>query len=835
MKEIIMKRRNFLKGILATSFTLVSTASVLTPLSALAKVGAKNRDDWLTTGSHFGAFKIKRKNGVIDQVKPFDLDKYPTDMINGIKGLVYNPSRIRYPMVRLDFLLKGHKSDTSQRGDFRFVRVTWDQALTLFKQSLDEVQTNYGPSGLHAGQTGWRATGQLHSSTSHMQRAVGMHGNFVKKIGDYSTGAGQTILPYVLGSTEVYAQGTSWSLILDNAKTIILWANDPYKNLQVGWNAETHESFEYLAQLKEKVKQGKIRVISIDPVASKTQDYLGCEKIYVNPQTDVALMLAIAYELYTNNLHDKGFIKGYSLGFDRFVPYLTGEEDGIAKTVEWAEKITAVPADVIKELATTMVAGRTQLLMGWCIQRQQHGEQPYWMAAVLATMIGQIGLPGGGISYGHHYSSIGVPSSGAAAPGAFPRNLDEGQKPIFDSSDFKGASSTIPVARWIDAILAPGKVIDANGAKVTYPDIKMMIFSGNNPWNHHQDRNRMKKAFHKLECVVSIDINWTATCRFSDIVLPACTTMERNDIDIYGSYANRGLLAMQKMVEPLFDSLSDYEIFTRFARILGKEKEYTRGMTEFDWLTKLYNDCKKANDGKFAMPEFDQFWQDGYVHFGEGKPWTRHADYRADPEINPLGTPSGMIEIHSRKIERYQYDDCKGHPTWMEKSERSHGGPGSEKHPIWMQSCHPDKRLHSQMCESKEYRDTYTVQNREPVYLNPDDAKHRGIKDGDVVRVFNDRGQLLAGAVVSDNFPKGVIRIHEGAWYGPVGDDGAVTGGAKVGALCSYGDPNTLTQDIGSSKLAQACSAYTCLVDYEKFTGKLPQVTSFNGPLEIGA
>ena len=226
-----------------------------------------------------------------------------------------------------------------------------------------------------------------------------------------------------------------------------------------------------------------------------------------------------------------------------------------------------------------MVAGRTQLLMGWCIQRQQHGEQPYWMAAVLATMVGQIGLPGGGISYGHHYSSIGVPSSGAAAPGAFPRNLDEGQKPIFDSTDFKGASSTIPVARWIDAILEPGKVIDANGAKVTYPDIKMMIFSGNNPWNHHQDRNRMKEAFHKLECVVSIDINWTATCRFSDIVLPACTTMERNDIDIYGSYANRGLLAMQKMVEPLFDSLSDYEIFTRFARILGKEKEYTRGLS----------------------------------------------------------------------------------------------------------------------------------------------------------------------------------------------------------------------------------------------------------------
>ncbi|MFT5704958.1 MAG: trimethylamine-N-oxide reductase (cytochrome c), partial [Shewanella sp.] len=584
-----MKRRDFLKGLVSTSYVVLSGASVLAPLNALAAAGAKDDDVWLTTGSHFGAFKMKRKNGVIDEVIPFDSDQYPSDMINGIKGLVYNPSRVRYPMVRLDFMLKGFESNTSQRGDFRFVRVTWDKALHLLKDSLDEVQTKYGPSGLHAGQTGWRATGQLHSCTSHMQRAVAMHGNFVKKIGDYSTGAGQTILPYILGSTEVYAQGTSWSLILEESDTIVLWSNDPYKNLQVGWNAETHESYAYLAQLKEKVKQGKIRVISIDPVVTKTQKYLGCEQLYVNPQTDVPLMLGIAHEMVTKNLHDTKFIEGYSLGFDQFIPYLMGESDGVPKTPEWASKICGVSPEVIRDLAKVMTKGRTQIMMGWCVQRQQHGEQPYWMGAVLATMIGQIGLPGGGISYGHHYSGIGVPSSGAAAPGAFPRNLDEDQKPIFDSNDFKGASSTIPVARWIDAILEPGKTIDSNGSKVTYPDIKMMIFSGNNPWNHHQDRNRMKLAFMKLKCIVSVDMNWTATCRFSDIVLPACTTFERNDIDIYGSYANRGLLSMQKMVEPLYESLSDFEIFTRFAAVLGKEKEYTRGMTERDWLVKLYN------------------------------------------------------------------------------------------------------------------------------------------------------------------------------------------------------------------------------------------------------
>jgi trimethylamine-N-oxide reductase (cytochrome c) len=301
-------RRDFLKGLLGSSAAAVAGTSVLAPLSAVA--AAKPEQQWLTTGTHWGAFKMSRKNGVIDQVVPFDRDKYPTEMINGVRGLVYNPSRVRYPMVRLDFLLNGHKSDTSQRGDCRFVRVTWDQALTLFKQSLDEIQTNYGPWALHAGQTGWRAVGQFHSCTSHMQRAVSMHGDYIKKVGDYSTGAGQTIMPYILGTTEVYAQGTSWPLILENAKIIVMWANDPVKNLQVGWNTETHESFEYLAQLKEQVAAGKIRVIHIDPVVSKTQQYLGSERIYVNPQTDVAMMLGMAHHLYTNKLHDADFIEG---------------------------------------------------------------------------------------------------------------------------------------------------------------------------------------------------------------------------------------------------------------------------------------------------------------------------------------------------------------------------------------------------------------------------------------------------------------------------------------------------------------------------------------------
>ena len=815
-------RRSFLKGVATTSAASVIGPSLLASASANA---AETVGTWKVTGSHWGAFRAHIYAGKVQEIKPLELDKNPTEMLNGIKGIIYSPSRVRYPMVRLDWLKK-HKYSAETRGNNRFIRVTWDEALDLFYRELERVQKDYGPWALHAGQTGWNQTGAFNNCTAHMQRAVGMHGNFITKVGDYSTGAGQTILPYVLGSTEVYAQGTSWSEILDNSDNIILWANDPVKNLQVGWNCETHESYKYLAQLKEKVAKGEINVLSVDPVKNKTQRYLENDHLYINPMTDVAFMLAVAHVLYNENLYDKKFIETYCLGFNEFIQYVQGEtKDKVVKTPEWASEICGVKADKIREFARMLVNGRTQILMGWCIQRQEHGEQPYWAAAVVAAMVGQIGLPGGGISYGHHYSSIGVPSTGFAGPGGFPRNLDQGMKPKWDNNDFNGYSRTIPVARWIDCLLEPGKEINYNGGKVKLPDFKMMVISGNNPWHHHQDRNRMKKAFKKLQTVVTVEFAWTATCRFSDIVLPACTQWERNDIDVYGSYSSKGLIAMHRLVDPLFQSKPDFQIMSELTQRYGRRDEYTRGMSEMEGIESLYNDCRDANKGKFEMPEFAEFWEKSVLDFGEGQPWVRHADFRNDPEINPLGTPSGFLEITSRKIGRYGYEHCQEHPMWFEKTERSHGGPGSDKHPYWLQSCHPDKRLHSQMCESEEFRATYAVQGREPIYINPADAKVKGIKDGDLVRVFNDRGQLLAGAVLTDSYPRGVVRIEEGAWYGPLNE--------KEGAICTYGDPNTLTMDIGSSELAQATSANTCIVDFEKFTGKVPPVTSFGGPIEV--
>lgn len=829
-----INRRQFLSSLAALGATVAVPSSWLLSsrlVHAADEINLnpdpKDMKGWKISGAHWGAFRARVEADRVVEIRPFEFDKYPTDILKGTLDVIYSPSRVRFPMARVDWYKKRQNSNRAERGDNRFVRLSWDEALDILYEELERIQKDYGPWALHTANVGWRSVGQVHSCGNHMLRAVGMHGRSVGTAGDYSTGAGQVILPYVLGSTEVYSQGTSWEHILEQSKVIVMIANDPVKNLQVGWNTETHEAYEYLEQLKKKVADKSIRVICIDPVKSKTQNFLQCEHFYVNPMTDVALMLAIAHTLWKENLHDKEFLNTYTLGFEDFLPYLQGQtEDKVEKTPEWAEKICGVPADKIRELARLMAANRTQIMVGWAVQRQQHGEQPYWMAAIIAAMLGQIGLPGGGISYSHHYSSVGVSSSGASMPGAFPLNLDTGRTPRHDNSDYKGYSSTIPVARVIDALLEPDKEIHFNGHPVKLPPYKMAIFSGCNQWHRHQQRNRMKEAYLKLETVVAVDYNWTATCRFADLVLPACTPYERNDIDAYGSYSNRGIIAMQKLVDPLYHSMSDFEIWRQFCKRMKRDEEYTRAMNEMQWVEHLYEECRADNARKeFPMPPFAEFWEKGYILFPKGKPWVRHADFRDDPEVNALGTPSGFIEIYSRKLASFGLSDCKGHPIWMEKVERPMGGKGSDKYPLWLQSAHPDTRLHSQTCESPTRRAEYTIQGREPVYISPADAEKRGIKHGDLVRVFNDRGQLLAGAYVSDNFPENVVRIQEGAWYGPTGPE--------IGALDTYGDPNTLTIDIATSELAQGPSANTCLVEIEKFTGTAPEVTAFGGPTEV--
>ncbi|HBO79310.1 MAG TPA: trimethylamine-N-oxide reductase TorA, partial [Cupriavidus sp.] len=232
------------------------------------------------------------------------------------------------------------------------------------------------------------------------------------------------------------------------------------------------------------------------------------------PHTDVAMMLGIAHTLYTEKLHDAKFLARYTTGFDRFVPYLTGESDGVAKNAEWAASICEIPAETIRDLARRFASKRTMLAAGWSIQRQHHGEQSHWMLVTLASMLGQIGLPGGGYGFTYHYANGGSPTAtGPVLPG-----IVGGAKPPPGSEWLEaGGTETIPVSRIVEMLENPGKPYDFNGKRSKYPDIRLAYWVGGNPFMHHQDRNRMIKAWRKLDTFIVQDFQWTATARHADI------------------------------------------------------------------------------------------------------------------------------------------------------------------------------------------------------------------------------------------------------------------------------------------------------------------------------
>lgn len=197
MKNI--NRRRFLKSLAALTGTALLPTSLLADNSIVTGKTGKKPDlsGWKMSGAHWGAFRANVQGDKLVEVQPFEFDQFPTDILQGVPGIIYSPSRVRYPMVRVDWYKNRHKSDTTQRGDNRFVRVGWDAALDMVYEELERIQKDYGPWALHTANVGWRSVGQIHSCGNHMLRAVAMHGRSVGTAGDYSTGAGQVIMPYV--------------------------------------------------------------------------------------------------------------------------------------------------------------------------------------------------------------------------------------------------------------------------------------------------------------------------------------------------------------------------------------------------------------------------------------------------------------------------------------------------------------------------------------------------------------------------------------------------------------------------------------------------------------
>ncbi len=217
-------------------------------------------------------------------------------------------------------------------------------------------------------------------------------------------------------------------------------------------------------------------------------------------------------------------------------------------------------------------------------------------------------------------------------------------------------SSLFPVARIADAFLSnPGKVIDHNGSKITYPDIDFVYWVGGNPLVHHQDTNTLVKAFRKTKTIVVNEIFWTPTARMADIVMPVTTSYERDDITMTGDYSNLNIVPMKQAVEKQNEAKDDYEIFCDLAKEFGVFEEYSQeNKTPLEWIKGFYNQAyTQMEKAGTKIPNFEDFWRENrpitFEAPQENSEFVRYSDFREDPILEPLGTPSGKIEIYSEK------------------------------------------------------------------------------------------------------------------------------------------------------------------------------------------
>lgn len=758
------------------------------------------------TASHWGIYEVARGLTGAPLLKAFADDPDPSPI--GLHQLDDDLMRLRVtrPAIRRGWLENGPGSASDRRGVDDFVEVDWPGALDLVAREIARVRGTCGNQAIFGGSYGWSSAGRFHHAQSQVHRFLNACGGYVRHVDSYSLGAARVLTPHVVATMEeLQATHNSWDVLAEHTRLFVAFGGVPAKNAQISsGGAGRHRARDGLRRMA----RAGTRFINVGPVRDNLETGGDVEWLALRPNTDTALMLGLAWVLRDENLLDRGFLDRCCTGFAAFERYLSGADDGIAKDPRWAAAITGVAGSRIASLAREMAATRTMLNVTWSLQRAYAGEQPYWMVITLAAMLGQIGLPGGGFGVGYGATNL-MGSPHARLPGP---TLPQGDNAV---------RAFIPVARIADMLLHPGEGFTYNGGQHTYPDIHMIYWAGGNPFHHHQDLNRLARAWRKPETVVVHEQFWTPTAKRADIVLPATTSMERNDI----GYATREgyLIAMRRMIDNVGEARDDFSIFAELAERLGAGEAYTEGLDEHGWLERMYGQSRdRASRIGIDLPDFTTFWERGIVSLeAYDKPVVMLDDFRADPERNRLNTPSGKIEIFSKTIAGFGLPDCPGHPVWREPLEWL-GSVKAGQFPLHLVSDQPARRLHSQLDASAHSR-AGKIAGREPVYMNPADAEARGIVAGDIVELFNARGRCLAGAILTEDVMAGVVRLSTGAWFDPDLDTG----------LEKHGNPNVLTLDVGASGLSQGCIAQTCLVEVRGPANTAPDVSAYRIPVLV--
>jgi anaerobic dimethyl sulfoxide reductase subunit A len=501
------------------------------------------------------------------------------------------------------------------------------------------------------------------------------------------------------------------------------------------------------------------------------------------------MMVSMAYVMIKENLHDQGFLDRHTVGFDKFRDYVVGNEDGVEKTPEWAAPITGVPAVTIERLAREYATTKPAALMD-CQgpARSAMGEQYNRCAMTLTAMTANVGRSGGsaagglmGIPVGHMFRSSGIPPMKNPA--------EAGAPSIRGTLDLK-----LRLARRIHI----NKIFDAmlKGTSGGYPaDIKLAWFVNNNFLNQLGNTNKAARALKSLEFLIVSDLFMTPTAKFADILLPVTHAAERNDLTRpwpSGPYYT----CVNQAVLPPGECKSDLEIAGDLAERLGL-RDYNPHSEE-EWLKKFVEENPETSK---QIKDYEKFRREGIHRVKLAEPIVAFKKQIEDPENNPFDTPSGKIEIFSQRAADLDNPLCPPIPKYLSTWEDLND-PLREKYPLQLISPHPKNRVHS------HFQHVDWLREIEPhrAWINPVDAGARGVKDGDEIYVFNDRGKLVITAWVTERIMPGVICIFQGAWYDP--DQEGIDRGGCV---------NVLTNDAYSEGGASALN--TVLVQVSKAQG----------------
>lgn len=706
--------------------------------------------------------KVHIRDGVIVRTRPDDSEEPQLKAcLRGYayRQLVYHPDRLKYPMKRI-----------GERGEGKFARISWDEALDTIASELKRVKEVYGNASILPCHYSGNPSA-LHGVPA-MLRLFSLFGGYTNWWG-LTSREGWVAAQMINYGTRT--TGNSRDDLL-NSKLIIMW----------GWNpAETicgTGTAHYLSLAKEK----GIKIIAVDPRFHDSAAAFADQWIPVKPGTDAAVLCAMAYVIASENLHDRKFLDKYTTGFDKFNDYIMGVEDGLPKTPAWAERISGVPAQTIINLAREYALARPAALIdGLGAGRTATGEQTHRASMTLAAMTGNIGISGG--NPGGAMLALPIGDSFQMPHMPIPRNPVEAGMPSERTSyDSRLRSrARVHVSKFWDAIL--------KGKEGGYPaDFKLFYVICSNPINQFPNSNKGAQALRKIDFVIVQDLFMTATARFADILLPVTTPREQNDL--YRPYTSGPYyLFSSKAIEPYYECKSDHQIALELATRLGISNFSDK--TEDEWLREfVVNNKETARE----IQDYDKFRREGVhkVHLAE--PIISFKKQIEDPENNPFPTPSGKIQIFLQALEDLKNPLCPPVPKYVEYWEGPND-PMIKKYPLQLITPHLKRRAHTIFDNLPWLREL----QMHAAWINPADAKIRGITDGQEIKVFNDRGTIIIPAHVTERIMPGVVSVTQGAWYNP--DENGIDRG---------GCANTLCRDDYSPLGAFACN--TALVQVQK-------------------